>query len=94
MRVKLCMCCTAVVSRHCIVVNELTRVRFPVQMRLQRPTVSAEMSFMLAVTKFFVPGFALGGITPTPFQSYDLILTGVSLCCLLAMLQGLALLIP
>lgn len=45
-------------------------------MRLQRPTVSAEMSFMLAVAKFFIPGFALGGITPTPFQSYDILLTG------------------
>ena len=56
-------------------------------MRLQRPTVSAEMSFMLAVTKFFVPGFALGGITPTPFQSYDLLLTGTAWLLTLGMVM-------
>ncbi|KAK9815130.1 hypothetical protein WJX73_008307 [Symbiochloris irregularis] len=55
---------------------EADLARQKIEVRLQRPTVSAEMSFMLAVTSFFVPGFALGGITPSPFQSYDLLLTG------------------
>ena len=42
------------------------------QVRLQRPTITAEISFMLAVTKFFVPTFALSGAQPVPFQSLDL----------------------
>ena len=42
------------------------------QIRLQRPTITAEISFMLAVTKFFVPSFALSGAQPIPFQSLDL----------------------
>lgn len=58
------------------------------QVRLQRPTVSAEMSFMLAVTSFFVPGFALGGITPAPFTTYDLLLTGDGLFHLSFMLSA------
>lgn len=37
------------------------------------------MSFMLAVANFFIPSFGLGGITPTPFQSFDLLLTGAAL---------------
>lgn len=44
------------------------------QVRLQRPTITAEISFMLAVTKFFVPTFALSGAQPIPFQSLDLLL--------------------
>lgn len=47
-----------------------------IQVRLQRPTVVAEVGFMLSVTKFFVPGFAMSGITPTPFESTDLVLEG------------------
>ncbi len=47
-----------------------------IQMRLQRPTVVAEVGFMLSITKFFVPGFAMSGITPTPFESTDLVLEG------------------
>ena len=42
------------------------------QIRLQRPTITAEISFMLSVTKFFVPGFVLSGAQPIPFQSLDL----------------------
>ena len=49
------------------------------QVRLQRPTVSAEMSLMLAIAKFFVPGFTLGGVTPIAFHTSDLILTGAAL---------------
>ena len=45
-------------------------------LRLQRPTVVAEVSFMLAVTKFFVPGFAMSGVTPIPFTTSDLLLQG------------------
>lgn len=41
------------------------------QVRLQRPTITAELSFMLAVTKFFVPSFALSGAKPIPFQTFD-----------------------
>ncbi|KAK9819963.1 hypothetical protein WJX72_004515 [[Myrmecia] bisecta] len=44
------------------------------KMRLQRPTVVAEVGFMLAVTKFVVPKVALSGITPIPFQTHDLLL--------------------
>lgn len=42
------------------------------KIRLQRPTVTAEVSFMLSVTKFFVPDFALNGAKPISFQSLDL----------------------
>ena len=31
---------------------------------------------MLAVTKFFVPGFAMSGVTPIPFTTSDLLLQG------------------
>lgn len=47
-----------------------------VQVRLQRPTVVAEIGFMLSVTKFFVPGVTMSGITPTPFESNDVVLEG------------------
>ena len=47
-----------------------------VQVRLQRPTVVAEIGFMLSVTKFFVPGVAMSGVTPTPFESNDVTLEG------------------
>lgn len=47
-----------------------------VQLRLQRPTVVAEIGFMLSVTKFFVPGVTMSGITPTPFESSDVVLEG------------------
>ena len=46
------------------------------QVRLQRPTVSAEMSFLLAVLKFYVPSAASSGATPIPFHSEDVLLTG------------------
>ena len=46
------------------------------QVRLQRPTVSAEMSFLLAVLKFYVPSAASSGATPIPFHSEDILLTG------------------
>lgn len=46
------------------------------QLRLQRPTITAEISFMLAVTKFFVPNLALSGAKPIPFQTLDLQLGG------------------
>ena len=36
----------------------------------------AEVGFMLSVTKFFVPGFAMSGVTPTPFESNDVVLEG------------------
>lgn len=41
------------------------------RLRFQRPTITAETSFMLAVTKFFVPAFALSGAKPIPFRSQD-----------------------
>lgn len=47
-----------------------------VQVRLQRPTVVAEIGFMLSVTKFFVPGVTMSGVTPTPFESNDVVLEG------------------
>lgn len=47
-----------------------------VQVRLQKPTISAEMSFLLAVVKFYLPYFAIGSITPVPFQTQDILLTG------------------
>ena len=47
-----------------------------IQLRLQKPTVVAEVGFMLAVTKFFVPGFTMSGNTPTPFESNDIVLEG------------------
>ncbi len=46
------------------------------QVRLQRPTVSAEVSFLLEVAAFFVPGLALGGGKSAPFRSRDLLLSG------------------
>lgn len=52
------------------------------QIRLQRPTISAEMSFLLAVMKFYVPDFAIASVTPIPFQTLDVLLTG-QLACLL-----------
>ena len=36
----------------------------------------AEIGFMLSVTKFFVPGVAMSGITPTAFESNDVVLEG------------------
>ena len=51
-------------------------------MRLQRPTVSAEMSFLLAVLKFYVPSAASSGATPIPFHSEDVLLTGAPFPCL------------
>ncbi len=50
-----------------------------VQVRLQKPTISAEMSFLLAVVKFYLPDFAIGSITPVPFQTQDILLTGEEL---------------
>ena len=47
-----------------------------VQIRLQRPTISAEMSFLLAVMKFYIPDFAIASVTPIPFQTQDVLLTG------------------
>ena len=46
------------------------------QVRLQRPTVTAEMSLMLAIAKFFIAGFSLGSSTPTAFHTSDLLLKG------------------
>lgn len=72
-----CCHCNKLCSLGCSCV--LTDAGWPgLQMRLQRPTVSAEMSFMLAVAGFFIPSFGLGGTTPTPFQSFDLLLTGAT----------------
>ena len=45
-------------------------------MRLQQPTVSAEMSFLLAVLKFYVPAAAVSASTPIPWASEDVLLTG------------------
>eukprot|EP00884_Botryococcus_braunii_P010315 jgi/Botrbrau1/19285/Bobra.0073s0028.1 len=45
------------------------------QLRLQRPTISAEMSLLLAITKFYVPSFFLTGVAPIPFHSEDILLT-------------------
>ena len=46
------------------------------QLRLQRPTISAEMSFLLAVMKFYIPDFAIASVTPIPFQTQDVLLSG------------------
>lgn len=46
------------------------------QVRLQRPTVSAEMSFLLEVVTFFVPNLALDGAKTAPFRTHDLLLSG------------------
>ena len=46
------------------------------QVRLQRPTISAEMSFLLALVKFYVPDFAIASVTPIPFQTQDVLLRG------------------
>ncbi len=47
------------------------------QVTLQRPTVVAEIGFLLAVTKFFVPTMAISGVSPIPFISQDIYLTGM-----------------
>ena len=47
-----------------------------IQVRLQRPTVVAEVGFMLSVTKFFVPGFTMSGVSLVPFESNDVVLEG------------------
>jgi hypothetical protein len=47
------------------------------QVRLQRPTVVAEVGFILAVTKFVLPSFSLSGVRPVPFSSSDVLLQGV-----------------
>ena len=52
-----------------------------VQVRLQRPTVTAEMSLMLAIAKFFIAGFSLGSTTPTAFHTSDLLLKGMLPVC-------------
>ncbi len=54
------------------------------QVRLQRPTISAEMSFLLAVVKFYLPDFAIGSITPVPFRTQDILLTGTNACFITA----------
>ena len=54
--------------------NDPALAQQAIRLRLQRPTVTAEMGFMLAVTKFFVPGFALSGAHPIPFHSDDMLL--------------------
>ena len=46
------------------------------QVTLQRPTVVAEIGFLLAVTKFFVPTMAISGVSPIPFISQDIYLEG------------------
>ena len=46
------------------------------QVRLQRPTISAEMSFLLAVMKFYIPDFAIASVTPVPFRTQDVLLSG------------------
>lgn len=46
------------------------------QITLQRPTVVAEIGFLLAVTKFFVPTMAISGVSPIPFVSQDIYLEG------------------
>lgn len=34
------------------------------------------MSFLLAVMKFYIPDFAIASVTPIPFQTQDVLLTG------------------
>ena len=46
------------------------------QIRLQRPTITAEIGFMLAVTKFFVPTLPLSEAEPRPFHTLDILLDG------------------
>ncbi len=65
------LCSVAVNSADCKIVCCVQ-----IQVRLQRPTVVAEVGFMLSVTKFFVPGFAMSGLSPTPFESNDVVLQG------------------
>lgn len=67
----------------------IARCLVQIQMRLQRPTVVAEVGFMLSVAKFFIPGFAMSGLVPIPFESNDVVLTGellhtngiIAVCC-------------
>ncbi|KAK9858457.1 hypothetical protein WJX84_002370 [Apatococcus fuscideae] len=47
-----------------------------IRVTLQRPTVVAEIGFLLAVTKFFVPTMAISGVSPIPFMSQDIYLEG------------------
>ena len=57
------------------------------QVRLQRPTISAEISFLLAVMKFYLTDFAIASVTPIPFQTQDVLLTGKQLFWSADMLQ-------
>ncbi|KAK9827173.1 hypothetical protein WJX74_009221 [Apatococcus lobatus] len=50
-----------------------------IRITLQRPTVVAEIGFLLAVTKFFVPTMAISGVSPIPFVSQDIYLEGKQL---------------
>ena len=54
-------------------------MRLVLQITLQRPTVVAEIGFLLAVTKFFVPTMAISGVSPIPFASQDIYLEGKQL---------------
>ncbi len=44
--------------------------------RLQQPTLVAEVGFILAVTKFAYPSLPVSGVSPIPFRSNDLLLQG------------------
>lgn len=43
---------------------------------LQKPLFVAELSFLLAITKFVVPTFAFVRNSPTPFGTHDILLSG------------------
>ncbi len=64
------------------------------RLTLQKPSLVAELGFMMALTKFFVPSVELLGNTPIPYASQDILLTGVYIsvlswiCCKFLVLLG------
>lgn len=49
--------------------------------KLQKPTFVVELSFLLGVARFFVPGFSFASNTPIPYRSCDVLLTGAPRLC-------------
>jgi hypothetical protein len=44
--------------------------------KLQKPTFVVELSFLLGVTRFFVPTFDFANNSPLPYRTCDILLTG------------------
>ena len=43
---------------------------------LQKPLLVAELSFLLALTKWVVPGFSFGNNSPIAYATHDILLSG------------------